>query len=97
MEFQEFSKNYLNVLMVQLIISTSLVLPAAGIFLVIFSLDIDDSDLLYYRLDHLYNITRSFMMFLNNYHYIQSSYTSALQYQYLEYYLYLCCLFRLFI
>ena len=53
MEFQEFSENYLNVLMVQLIISTSLVLPAAGIFLVIFSLDIDDSDLLYYRLDHL--------------------------------------------
>ena len=38
---------------------------------------------LYYHLIHLYNIAINFLMFLNNYHYIQLDYTFALQHLYL--------------
>ena len=61
-------------------ISTSFVLPAAGFFPVIFILDLNDSDCVILSLgSSLYYCHLNFQMFLNNYHYIQSSCTLVLQ------------------
>ena len=44
MVFQGFSKNFLNILMIQLFQHLSLVLPSAGVFFGMFSLDLNDSE-----------------------------------------------------
>ena len=80
----------------KLLISTSFVLPSAGVFPVIFILDLMIHNLLSYHLAHLCNITFLNYMFLNNYHYILLNYILVLLYQYLQHYLFLCCLFHFY-
>ena len=63
------------------IISTSFVFPLLGDFPVIFVLDLNDSE----------------SVKLNYYHCTQLSYSLVLQYQYLLHYLFLYCLFCLYI
>ena len=65
------------------IISTSFVLPSAGVFPVIFILDLNDLESVKLSFAHLCNTAINFQMFFSNYHYILLNYKLALLYQYL--------------
>ena len=71
------------------VISTSFIFPPAGVFSVMFTLDLRNSESSVYHLPHLCNIAINLQMILNNYQYILSSYTLTLLYQFLWNYLFL--------
>ena len=71
------------------------VLPSSGYFLLSLPWIWMIKNLLKRSLVHLYNITISFLMFLNNYRYIWLNYTLASQHQYLLHDLLVCYLFHL--
>ena len=59
------------------VILISFALPSAGVFLVMLILYGMIQIVLYYHLDHLYNVVTNFLTFLNNYHCILLNYILA--------------------
>ena len=76
MAFQEFSKDYLNISVVQLF-QHLFVLPPAEVLSAIFTLDLNDSESAKLSFVHLCSTAINFRMFSNKCIYILSNYTLA--------------------
>ena len=92
MSFQEFSRDYLSILIVLIFQHFSVIIIRSITDNFNFGfLILNDSEFAMFSLVHLYKVAINFLMFLNNYPGILLNYTCASQHLYIFHYLFEYC------